>query len=65
MAWYKKASDADLQQSMELASAAAKEAAQSGDRKREAAFHEDLNGMVDEAKRRGWTQGSGWKAGRR
>ena len=42
MAWYKKASDADLQQSMELASAAAKE-----------------------AKRRGWTQGSGWKAGRR
>jgi hypothetical protein len=65
MAWFKKASDAQLQQSMELASEAAKEARKSGDRKREAAFHEDLNGMVAEAERRGWKQGSGWKAGRR
>lgn len=65
MAWYNKASDADLQQSMELAATAAKEAANSGDRKREAALHEDLNGMVAEAQNRGWTQGSGWTAGRR
>lgn len=65
MAWYETASDADLQQSMELVTAAAKEAAASGDRKREAAFHDDLDGMVAEARRRGWTQGSGWKAGRR
>ncbi|WP_333745125.1 hypothetical protein [Streptomyces ardesiacus] len=65
MAWYNKASDADLQQSMDLAATAAKDAADSGDHKREAALHEDLNGMITEARRRGWTQGSGWKAGRR
>ncbi|MEZ3180771.1 hypothetical protein KYY02_19385 [Streptomyces pimonensis] len=65
MAWYNKASDADLQQSMDLACAAAKDARENGDREREAAFHEDLNGMVTEAQNRGWTQGSGWKAGRR
>ncbi|WP_406227396.1 hypothetical protein [Streptomyces anthocyanicus] len=65
MAWYNDASDADLQQSMELGAAAAKEAADSGDHKRAAALHEDLNGMIAEARRRGWKQGSGWKAGRR
>ncbi|MFE0443657.1 hypothetical protein [Streptomyces fungicidicus] len=65
MAWFKKASDADLQQSMELASAAAKEARQNGDRKREDAFHEDLNGMVDEAQSRGWSNTSGgWLRGK-
>jgi hypothetical protein len=65
MAWFNKASDADLQQSIEVATEAAKEARSSGDRKREAAFHEDLNGMVTEAENRGWSQGSGWRAGRR
>lgn len=65
MAWYNDASDADLQQSMELGATAAKEAAASGDHKRAAALHKDLDGMITEARRRGWTQGSGWKPGRR
>lgn len=65
MARFKNTSDADLQQSMELAASAAKEAEQSGDRNRAAAFHTDLNDMISEAESRGWTQGSGWKAGRR
>jgi len=54
MAWFNKASDADLVQSMELASAAAKEARENGDKEREAAFHEDLNGMIEESERRGF-----------
>ncbi|MCG7204138.1 MULTISPECIES: hypothetical protein [Streptomyces] len=54
MAWFNKASDADLVQSMELAAAAAEEARQNGDKQREAAFHEDLNGMIDESERRGF-----------
>ncbi|MGZ0231136.1 hypothetical protein [Streptomyces sp. H49] len=54
MAWFNKASDADLVQSMELASAAAKEARENGDKEREAALHEDLNGMIEESERRGF-----------
>lgn len=65
MGWIKKSSDADLQQSMDLAVEAAKEARQSGDHQREAGFHNDINEMVTEAESRGWTQGSGWKPGRR
>lgn len=64
MSWIKKASDADLHQSMELASSAAKEARKNGDRKRESALHEDLNSMVTEAESRGWGKESGWAAGR-
>lgn len=65
MGWITKSSDADLQQSMDLVSEAAKESRQAGDHQREAAFHSDLNQMVTEAENRGWTQGSGWKPGRR
>lgn len=65
MSWIKKVSDADLQQSMDLACEAAKEARQSGNREREAGFHNDLNDMVTEARSRGWTKGSGWKPARR
>ncbi len=57
MGWFRKASDADLKQSMDLAVEAAREARAKGDRKREEAFQEDLNGMIGEAKRRGWKQG--------
>ncbi|MCF4139217.1 hypothetical protein L1856_24370 [Streptomyces sp. Tue 6430] len=61
MAWFKKASDADLQQSMEMASHCAQEARRAGDRKREAAFHADLNELVTEAENRGWSNtGGGW-----
>ncbi|MFJ5949720.1 MULTISPECIES: hypothetical protein [Streptomyces] len=56
MAWFNKASDADLVQGMELASSAAEEARQNGDKEREAAFHEDLNGMLDESERRGFSR---------
>ncbi|MGW2113756.1 hypothetical protein [Streptomyces zhihengii] len=65
MANYRGYSDADLQQSMELATQAAREAKQNGDKTREAGFHRDLDGMVAEARSRGWTQGSGWKPARR
>ncbi|MEU6535811.1 hypothetical protein [Streptomyces sp. NPDC047000] len=54
MAWFSNASDADLVQSMELAAAAAEEARREGDKQREAAFHEDLSGMLDESERRGF-----------
>lgn len=54
MGWFTKASDADLVQSMELAAAAAEEARQTGDKKREAAFHKDLNSLIDESERRGF-----------
>jgi hypothetical protein len=54
MAWFNKASDSDLRQSMDLAVEAAREARANGDRKREEAFHKDLDGMIDEAKTRGW-----------
>ena len=57
MGWFRKASDADLQQGMNLAVEAAREARQKGDKEREAAFHEDLDGMLAEAERRGWKQG--------
>ncbi|MFJ4808518.1 hypothetical protein [Streptomyces longwoodensis] len=60
MGWIKKASDADLHQSMELAASAAKEARATGDRAREDALQSDLNDMITEAETRGWTQGSGW-----
>lgn len=63
MPLFKKTSDADLQQSMELAAEAAAEASRNGDKQREAAFHNDLNAMVSEAQDRGWTQGSGWNPG--
>ncbi|MGH3584689.1 MAG: hypothetical protein ACRDQ0_00030 [Pseudonocardia sp.] len=64
MGRFSRTSDADLQQSMELATEAAKEARSTGDRKREAAFHQDINAMVDETQSRGWKKGSGWRAGR-
>ncbi|MEV7146703.1 hypothetical protein AB0O05_09470 [Streptomyces sp. NPDC093084] len=54
MAWFNKASDADLVQSMELAAAGAEEARQNGDKQREAAFHQDLNGMLEESEKRGF-----------
>ncbi|MEV3875277.1 hypothetical protein [Streptomyces sp. NPDC049906] len=57
MAWFNKASDADLRQSMALASECAKRAREHGDREREEAFHEDLNGMITEAENRGWSKG--------
>jgi len=53
MAWFNKASDADLTQSMDLAVSAAREARENGDRERENAFHRDLDGMIDEANKRG------------
>ncbi|MER7517796.1 hypothetical protein [Streptomyces sp. NPDC126499] len=60
MAWYTSASDADLVQSIELARDTARLARKNGDKKREEAFTDDLNGMLDEARRRGWKQGSPW-----
>ncbi|QES06817.1 hypothetical protein DEJ44_15190 [Streptomyces venezuelae] len=59
MAWFKKASDADLQQGMEMASHCADQARKDGNRKREGEFHEVLNGMIDEAQSRGWTDTKG------
>jgi isopropylmalate/homocitrate/citramalate synthase len=64
MAWFKKATDADLQQSMDLAVSAARYARENGNKAREDAFHEDLDGLVEEAQKRGWTQGSGWEPAR-
>jgi hypothetical protein len=54
MAWFNKASDSDLRQSIDLAVSAAREARSSGDREREDGFHNDLDGMIDEANKRGW-----------
>lgn len=54
MGWFRTASDTDLEQGMKLATDAAREARQTGDQQREAAFHHDLNNMLDEAQRRGW-----------
>ncbi|MGW2837133.1 hypothetical protein ACWCWD_04965 [Streptomyces sp. NPDC001493] len=59
MGWINRASDADLKQSMKLATEAAREARNSGNKEREAGFHEDLNSMVDEAQSRGWSKRSG------
>ncbi|MQY14999.1 hypothetical protein SRB5_51760 [Streptomyces sp. RB5] len=57
MAWFNKASDSDLAQSMDLAVHCARTAREEGNHEREAAFHEDLNGMIEEATSRGWKQG--------
>jgi hypothetical protein len=60
MAWYTKASDADLQQSMDLAVEAIRAAREDGNPAREEEFNRDLNGMIEEARARGWKQGSRW-----
>lgn len=60
MAWYNDASDADLTQSIELARDNARLARKQGNKEREEGFSKDLNGMLDEARRRGWKKGSPW-----
>lgn len=45
--------DDDLIQGMDLLAAMAWDARQRGDKKREAAAHESLNGSLDEGERRG------------
>ncbi|MET9950178.1 hypothetical protein ABZ135_01335 [Streptomyces sp. NPDC006339] len=60
MAWYHDASDADLVQSIELARDTIRLARKQGNKQREEAFTEDLNNFLDEARRRGWKQGSPW-----
>ncbi|MBU3865551.1 hypothetical protein KN815_16135 [Streptomyces sp. 4503] len=51
---WRDSSDSDLSQGMEMATEAAREARQTGDKQREAAFHNDLNTMIDRAEERGW-----------
>ncbi|GAA3372134.1 hypothetical protein GCM10017744_102410 [Streptomyces antimycoticus] len=51
---WRDSSDSDLAQGMEMATEAAREAQQTGNKQREAAFHQDLNTMLDRAEERGW-----------
>ncbi|WP_069874452.1 hypothetical protein [Streptomyces malaysiensis] len=51
---WKNASDSDLEQGMELGVEAAQEARSKGNKKREEAFHQDLDRMLDAAQERGW-----------
>lgn len=52
--WFNNSSDTDLAQSLELTSEIAQRARQKGDKKKEAEAHETMNGMLDEAGKRGW-----------
>jgi hypothetical protein len=51
--WWNTASDDDIDQGLMLATEAAQEARATGNKKREAAFHEDINDGLDEKQRRG------------
>lgn len=52
--WWNSASDDDLDQGLVMAKEIAEEARSKGDRRREAAAHEDMNDGLDEKQRRGW-----------
>ncbi|MGW4050813.1 hypothetical protein ACWENA_08265 [Streptomyces sp. NPDC004779] len=60
MTWYRTASDADLTQSIELVANRVKHARKKGDKARENEESAVLDNLLDEARRRGWKQGSPW-----
>lgn len=52
--WWGTANDDDVAQGLVMAKEIAEEARATGNKKREAAAHEDINDGLDEVQRRGW-----------